>query len=179
MLKRNEKLLRVDIRPEIPQRKKLSDQYLKVIELSQVYDKVFWVVDLDVILSSSLKVKKGNKKTIRDFTAYKKVIDNKYKNVMVLINQPCLEFWFLTHFEVSAQQFADCDEARKRLKKYLPDYEKTQKYFTRQNKDIYLRLKPHLERAVNNSKKLPTFEMDNLYKGVSEMYKFIEVLDIV
>ena len=35
MLKRNERLISVDLKPEIPQRKKLSEQYAKVIELSK------------------------------------------------------------------------------------------------------------------------------------------------
>ncbi|MBK8926396.1 MAG: RloB domain-containing protein [Crocinitomicaceae bacterium] len=97
MIKRNERQIKVDIKPEIPQKKKLSDQYSKVIELSKSYDKVYWVIDLDVILSESLLVKKGNTKAIDALTQYKGVIENKHKNVIVVINQPCLEFWFLIH----------------------------------------------------------------------------------
>ncbi len=37
MLKRNERLIKVDIKPEIPQKKKLADQYSKVIDLSKSY----------------------------------------------------------------------------------------------------------------------------------------------
>jgi hypothetical protein len=58
MLKRNEKSISVDLKPEIPQRKKLSDQYKKVIELSNDYDKVFWVIDFDVINSETRIAKK-------------------------------------------------------------------------------------------------------------------------
>lgn len=47
MLKRNERSLRVDLKPEIPQKKKLKDQYKKVIESSKEYDKVFWIIDFD------------------------------------------------------------------------------------------------------------------------------------
>jgi hypothetical protein len=178
MLKRNEKLIKVDIKPEIPQKKKLSVQYSKVIELSKSYDKVYWLVDLDVIISESLLVKKGNRKAIDTFLEYKRIVENKHKNVIVVINQPCLEFWFLIHFEVTTQQFSNCDEVGKKLKNHLKDYSKTEKYFTKQNNDIYLRLKSFLNTAITNSKGLPEFEKENLYNGVSEMFKLFEDLGL-
>ncbi len=51
MLKRNERQINVDLKPEIPQRKKLSELYQKVIDLSKDYDKVFWIIDFDALLS--------------------------------------------------------------------------------------------------------------------------------
>lgn len=174
MIKRNERLIKVDIKPEIPQKKKISDQYSKVIELSKSYDKVYWVIDLDVILSESLITKKGNKKVIDTFFQYKEVIENKHDNIIVITNQPCLEFWFLIHFEATAPLFSNCDEAGKKLKTYLKDYAKTEKYFTKQDNDIYIKLKPHLKTAITNSKSLPAFDKKNLNKGVSEMFKLFE-----
>jgi hypothetical protein len=174
MIKRNERQIKVDIKPEIPQKKKLSDQYSKVIELSKSYDKVYWIIDLDVILSESLLAKKGNTKAIDSFIQYKGVIENKHKNVIVVINQPCLEFWFLIHFELTTQQFSNCEEAGKKLKKHLIDYAKTEKYYTKQDNDIYLKLKPFLKTAISNSKKSPAFDKENLSKGVSEMFKLFE-----
>lgn len=174
MIKRNERQIKVDIKPEIPQKKKLSDQYSKVIELSKSYDKVYWLIDLDVILSESFLVKKGNTKAIDAFIQYKGVIEKKHKNVIVVINQPCLEFWFLIHFELTTQQFSNCDEAGKKLKKYLIDYAKTEKYFTKQDNDIYLKLKPFLKTAISNSKISAAFDKENLSKGVSEMFKLFE-----
>ncbi|MFN8357619.1 MAG: RloB family protein [Spirosomataceae bacterium] len=174
MIKRNERQIKVDIKPEIPQKKKLSDQYSKVLELSKSYDKVYWIIDLDVILSESLLVKKGNIKAIDALNQYKAVIENKHKNVIVVINQPCLEFWFLIHFELTAQQFSNCEEAGKKLKKHLTDYTKTEKYFTKQDNDIYLKLKPFLKTAIANSKTLSAFDNENLSKGVSEMFKLFE-----
>jgi hypothetical protein len=50
MLKRNEKSINVDLKPEIPQNKKLKEQFEKVTELSKHYDKVFWIIDYDVII---------------------------------------------------------------------------------------------------------------------------------
>jgi len=53
MLKRNERSLRVDLKPEIPQKKKLKDQYKKVIDSTKEYDKVFWIIDFDVLIKES------------------------------------------------------------------------------------------------------------------------------
>jgi hypothetical protein len=59
MLKRNEPSLQVNIEPKIPQNKRLSEQYEKVCELSEDFSKVFWIIDLDVVISEN-KVHKLN-----------------------------------------------------------------------------------------------------------------------
>ncbi len=41
MLKRNERTINVALKPEIPQKKKLIDQFKNVVELSADYDKIF------------------------------------------------------------------------------------------------------------------------------------------
>lgn len=91
----------------------------------------------------------------------------KLENVTVIVNNPCLEFWFLLHFESTARYFQNCDAAGKRLKKYIPGYEKTQKFYTREN-DIYQQLKPMLAGAIQNAHKL-TFDPSNPHKAVCEM----------
>jgi hypothetical protein len=178
MLKRNEQLVKVDIKPEIPQKKKLADQFSKVIELSAVYDKVFWVVDMDTILNESLQAKKVAEKPVDSLFAYKKVIERKHNNVVVIINQPCLEFWFLTHFVATTKSFANCDEAGKDLTKHIKDYTKTEKFFVKQNDDIYIKLRPRLEEAIARSRKMPAFDKDSPCSGLTEMHKFFDSLDI-
>lgn len=46
---------------------------------------------------------------------------------------PCTEFWFLLHFilSLSTESFHSYDELLLELQKYLPSYEKTEKYFSR------------------------------------------------
>jgi len=70
MLKRNERMISVDLKPEIPQKKKLPDQFANVLELSRVYDKVFWIVDYDVIVSETRSAKKGTKTARQEFKEY-------------------------------------------------------------------------------------------------------------
>lgn len=174
MLKRNERSINVNIEPKIPQRKKISEQFDTVIRLSEDYTKVFWIVDLDVILKETKEAKQGNKTPLQAFLGYKETITEKHLNITFIINNPCLEFWLLLHFEMNAENFNNCSEAEILLKKYLPDYKKKAKYYTKEGSDIYLRLKPNLANALKNTKSLKVFDSENPYKGISEMNLFFE-----
>ena len=98
MLNRNEPNARFQIKPEIPQRKSLSDQYDKVLSLSDNYDQVIWIIDMDVVLKENREAKKGQPKPLDEFLKYKKHLES-ITHVTVIINQPCIEFWLLLHFE--------------------------------------------------------------------------------
>ena len=65
MLKRNENSINVNLEPKIPQKKKLSDQFEKAIELSEIYDKVYWIIDFDVINRETRSAKKGSKTALQ------------------------------------------------------------------------------------------------------------------
>jgi hypothetical protein len=172
MLKRNERTINVNLEPKIPQRKKLEDQYKHVIELSENYDKVFWIIDLDVIDKESQLSKRGTETALQKLIKYCNSLKKEYGNVIVIINNPCLEFWLLLHFETTSKYFDNCDSATKQLKRYLQDYEKTQAYYTKQGSDIYTRLKPYLATALANANKLAKFNFDNVHVGVSQMQLF-------
>jgi len=172
MLKRNEPSLQVNIEPKIPQKKKLSDQYDKVCELSEDYTKVFWVIDLDVIIAESKSIEL--KKYLEEFEK------EKFKNVITIFNNPCLEFWFLLHFIQTTKYFPKCKEAEKQLKKQkeFKDYHKTQKYFTKQNNDIYLKLKSRLLTALKNTKRTKRGNLEEIEQGICEMNLFFETEQI-
>jgi hypothetical protein len=172
MLKRNEREINVNLEPKIPQRKKLEDQYQHVVELSENYDKVFWIIDLDVVSRESQLSKKGTETALQKLVKYSDSLKKDFKNVILVINNPCLEFWLLLHFEATSRYFDNCDNATKQLKKHLKDYEKTQVYYTKQGSDIYLKLKPHLATALANASKLAEFDFGNIYVGMSQMQLF-------
>lgn len=174
MLKRNERVSNIKLEPIIPQRKKLSEQYERVVTLSKDYDKVFWIVDFDLIIKETKEAKKGTKTALQEFKEYVEDFKKNAENVVVIINNPCFEYWLLLHYETTAKYYASYDDLEKQLKKYLPDYDKTQKYYTKQNKDIYLRLAPKLSTAISNAKKLGEFDFMNIHIGVSQMYLFFE-----
>ena len=66
--------------------------------------------------------------------------------------------------------FDTCGKAESELKKHIHDYEKTQKYFTKQDNDIYLKMKPFLKKAIDNAVNLGTFDKDQPTRAVCEMY---------
>jgi hypothetical protein len=89
-----------------------------------------------------------------------------------------LEYWILLHFEFTAKYFDTCDGVSKQLKKYLPDYNKSQLYYTKQDNDIYLRLKPLLSKAIINAERLERFDFQNPDSGMSEMQLFFNTEQI-
>lgn len=170
MLKRNERNLRVNIKPELPSKKSLAEQFKLLCDLSRrEYEKVFWVVDFDVILKETREAAKGKITALQEFTNYRNQLHEEFENVVVIVNNPCLEFWILLHFENTTRSFEDCSKAESQLKKHLNDYEKTQKYFTKQDNDIYLKLKPHLKAALQRASKLGTFDKDEPANALCEM----------
>ena len=67
MLKQNEPNILFDITPKILQKKNIDQQYELVIALSEEeYDKVFWIVDLDVFLKEE-REKKSNSSSLQKF----------------------------------------------------------------------------------------------------------------
>lgn len=97
-----------------------------------------------------------------------------YKNVTVIIINPCLEFWLLLHYEKTSKLFDTCDQAEAQLKKHIKDYEKTRKYFTKQDHDIYLKLRSLLKTAISNSSYLGEFDLDEQTKAICEMFLLFE-----
>lgn len=172
MLKRNERHSKINIKPELPQKKKLDEQFNQIINIAESYTKVFWIVDFDTILKETKDTKKGKVSPLQKFSEYRKKLKKDYPNVVSIINSPCLEFWFLLHFEQSSKFYNNCKSAEKQLKVYIKNYEKSQKFFTKENQDIYLKLKPYLDTALENSQKLKEFDIENPYAALAEMHLF-------
>jgi len=178
MLKRNEPNLQVNIEPKIPQKKNISEQYEKIIELSEDFTKVFWIIDLDVVIAESKMIKKGETNQIQKLKNYLNTIEKKYDNVITIINNPCLEFWFILHFNQTTKYYPQCKEAETELKKHLKDYQKTQKYFTKQNDDIYLKLKSKLSTAVIRAQNTKREGFEEIEQAICEMNLFFEAKQI-
>lgn len=181
MLKRNEKSISIDLKPEIPQKKKLVDQYKKVIELvAEEYDKVFWIVDLDVVLKETREATTGKTTPMEEFKGYCTALEKKkYRDkVTVIINNPCLEYWYLLHFEQTAAYYKTCGDVMKLLTKHLPGYSKARKFYTKQGNDIYTQLKPYLQKAIANAKRLGEFDFENPERGVAQMHLLFETEEI-
>lgn len=177
MLKRNEPNIPFKIRPQILQKKNIDQQYELVTELSEEeYDKVFWIVDLDVLLKEE-REKKGNTSSLQQFLNYWQQL-SKQNKVVVIVNNPCLEYWFLLHFQKTNKVFTACTDAEKQVSQ-LKGYEKTEKFFKKNNNDIYKQLKPYLQTAVSNATALGTFDTHNHSEAMCEMPLLFQALQLL
>ena len=184
--------IRLTIKPELPKKKRIEDQCELVCKLAQEeYDKVFWIVDLDQIkkeqrdMLSKKKKGKGGKKSEKDpmqtfIECREKVIHGKKyaKRVRVIVNNPCLEFWFLLHYTHTDKSFGGYEELAKALKKHMKDYNKSEDYFKQKNNDIYSKLKPYLNTAMEHSDLLGVFTPETPSKAVSEMPLFFRTEEL-
>lgn len=171
MLRRNESISGVSIQPELPKKKSLKDQYEVVKSNAGIYDYSVWVLDLDVVIQVA--------GALHELKGYLKEFEQ-IKNVHVLVNTPCLEFWFLQHVRDTGAYYPQCEQVGKEFKKYDPlkDYEKSEKYFVKSELDIYKRLRPYLKAGIANATKRGDFDIDNPEQGKAELYKLFAILGI-
>lgn len=179
MMKRHERLPRIDIKPELPAKKKLKEQFETVRENARYYDHVIWLIDLDTILRENAQSKAGQKSKLQEFKEYVERLA-RYDNVNVLVNTPCLEFWFLLHLKSTRKFYAECEGISKELRKnsLLSDYEKSERYYKKSFNDIYLKLKPHLPTAMANAANLGKFDFREPYVAKAEIYAVFEMLEM-
>ena len=175
MLKQNEPDILFNIAPKILQKKNIDHQYKLVTTLSEEeYDKVFWIVDLDVLLKEE-REKRNSTSSLQQFLNYYKSL-SKQQKIVVIVNNPCLEYWFLLHYE-KGKVFTACASAEREVRKHLKGYEKTEKFFKKDN-DIYKQLKPYLQTAKKNATALGSFDTHNHSKAMCEMPLLFNTLQL-
>lgn len=159
-----------EIKPELPKKKSLTEIEKQILEaIENDYDKVYWLVDLDKIIQDN------------KITTFRRIYNSlsKKQNISILINNPCLEIWFLLHFRQTKKQFADCNQVAKELKKYLPEYTKHEKFFLGSNNDIFKRLYPQILDAIKNAKLLEELDFNNINLPQAQIYKIFEELKLL
>lgn len=165
--------IRINVKPEIPQNKTLEGQFELVKELAgSEYNRVFWIVDLDTIQKETREAKRGKEAVIKTFIQLRQELLDNHKNVCVIVNNPCLEYWYLLHFKSIVRQFDNCSKVEEALSGYIHDYQKTERFFKKDHNDIYTRLRPHLIHAIENSKRHGDFDIDNPEKAMCQMHDF-------
>lgn len=133
--------------------------------LDEYYDIIYCIIDLDRVVTNSREEKKYNN------------LKSKFKSenrVHFIENMPCFEIWFLLHFCYTGRTFYTYRELLPELLKYIPDYEKTKKYYQRKN--LYQELLHKLKTAIDNSEQLCNCK-DSQSK--SEIYRIIVKLNEV
>lgn len=168
LMKQYEILPRIDIKPELPRRKRLKELFELVKTNAQIYDKVIWLLDIDAIIRDN---------HVEEFEKYVKLLQGNSR-IIILVNNPCLEFWFLLHFKETGKSFSRCDDVITELKRNntLKHYEKTEKYYKHAQSDIYTKLKPFQTTAITNAEKLGNLDFNNIESAKAEIYQIFDVL---
>lgn len=177
----------VKIEPDLPQEKKVEELFdLAQTKHLEGYKHIVLIVDLDAILTDPKELQK-----FRDSYCKYVSVKNGNANVRVspkqkwmqdltlVINNPCLEYWYIVHFENTNRFFKDFEELKPVLQKHLSDYEKSEKYY-KGNPDIYSRLGADqgLLIARQNAKKFSAFDHATCQTcGITEMDKLFDYFD--
>lgn len=156
--------LHINLEPKLYKKKAPKDTYQYIKKQLNHYDKIYWIVDIDALNHDGEKI-------ITDFKIYySKLMD---MGVQIIVNNPCLEYWFLLHYQQTSKWYPDYSQLYTVLKKHLPKYDKTEKYYKQKN-DIYKQLKPCLTQAIQNASLLGNFDIQEFEQGKSEMFKLFD-----
>jgi hypothetical protein len=92
------------------------------------------------------------------------------EKVIICDSLPSIEFWFLLHFKKTNKYFPNYNSIRDELRKFITDYDKTERFLLQDKWVRVLVNRQHL--AVNNGKSLNSDE-----GSYSNIYKAIELLE--
>jgi hypothetical protein len=149
----------VKVLPEIPKKKSLQDMYeLFKSKLSKA-DNIYWIVDLDVV------IKENNLHILQDYLKHYK--DN------IIINNPCLEYWFYLHYKSRGNFSNRCDDVIKALKKEDDLFRQYTKCVSDIEQVVKL-LESRLETAYKNAQNRPC-DLEELL-SCSQMDRLIKKL---
>ena len=125
---------------DIPHIAKLAEDYVK-----RETDYVVCLVDMDRLL-----------RLPAEMATYQQLRKSSSPNVIWIETNPCTEFWFLLHFlpQLSTKHYETCEDVLPDLQRYMPGYEKTARYFKKNNLYKYLTEHGDLQRAIGYAKEL-------------------------
>lgn len=174
------------IKPELPSHKKVEDLFdLAKAKLDEDYSYVILILDLDEPLKDSGEMSKFNELYQKYLLAKENILSGqqikKYgwmKNMLLVVNNPCLEYWYLLHFNKTTKHYPDFAAMYPDLKKIpaLANYSKKEAYYNN-HPDIYERLggDSGLKKARENA---VHFDFDTCNsQGCSEMNCIFDYFD--
>ena len=149
---------------DIPHMAKLAEDYVK-----RETDHVVCLVDMDRLL-----------KVPAEMAAYQKLKKKSSRNVIWIETNPCTEFWFLLHFlpQISTKHYETCEDVLPDLQRYMPGYEKTARYFRKNNLYKYLTEHGDLQRAIKHAKELTRLSESTPEDKIaySQMHRVFELI---
>ena len=125
---------------DIPHMAKLAADYVK-----RETDYVVCLVDMDRLL-----------RLPKEMATYQQLKKRSRRNVIWIETNPCTEFWFLLHFlpQLSTKHYETYEDVLPDLQRYMPGYEKTARYFRKNNLYKYLTEHGDMQRAIGYAEEL-------------------------
>ena len=140
-------------------------------KLVEHYDYVVCLIDMDRLYEKPAEMQK--------YQSFKNSKEN--HDIMFIETSPCTEFWFLLHFlpDNTVRRYMNYDQLIPELKKFMPGYEKTKRYFIKTKLYDFLVANGNLERAKANAEKLSVMSKTSPEDRIaySEIHKVFELLD--
>lgn len=166
------------IKPELPRDYGIKKQFReikKLIKTLEENDKIYWILDGDQLFhNNGINELKDVLNEIRSNLKLK-------EKIIVLINNPCLEFWFLLHFRLTTKRYIRCDQVIQDLRtaSKIINEAKLKELIRTYNKNTghIEKLSPHLknltEKAIKNAKKVGKFNIHQR-NSCAEIYILLE-----
>lgn len=149
---------------DIPHMAKLAEDYVK-----REYDYVVCLVDMDRLLQLP-----------KEMQTYRRIRKQSSKNIIWIETNPCTEFWFLLHFlpQLATRHYETYDDLLPELQRYMPGYEKTARYFRKNNLYRYLSENGDLQRAIGYADELSRMSEASPEDKIaySQMHRLFELI---
>lgn len=149
---------------DIPHMAKLAENYVK-----RETDHVVCLVDMDRL-----------HKHPTEMAAYEDIKKKSSRRIVWIETNPCTEFWFLLHFlpQLAVKHYESYEDLLPELLHYMPGYEKTERYFKKNNLYCYLMENGDLQRAIGYAAELSrlseaTPEDKIAYSQMHQVFKLI------
>lgn len=125
---------------DIPHMAKMAESYVK-----NETDYIICLVDMDRLHQSP-----------KEMRTYQKIRKKSSSKIVWVETCPCTEFWFLLHFlpHLSVKHYENYEQLIPELQRYMPGYEKTVRYFRKNELYNYLTENGDLQRALGYAKEL-------------------------
>ena len=153
---------------DIPHMAKLAEEYVK-----RDTDYVVCLVDMDRLL-----------RVPAEMATYQQLKKKSPNNVIWIETNPCTEFWFLLHFlpQLTSKHYETYEDVLPDLQHYMPGYEKTARYFKKNNLYKYLTENGDLQRAISYAEELTRLSEASpedriAYSQMHLVFKLIKSMD--
>lgn len=166
---KQEKRFPYKLTPDLPKHSDYKYIFQKAGQLTNDgYDEVFCVLDVDVFKKDRKKEQQYQKDRLKLL---------KDPRIKIFESMPCIEYWFLLHYKnYSTKIYPTYDSLKTELKKYLPEYDKSNEYFEKVK--IYQKLisEGNISKAISSAQKLRNEKTDNNLFPYSEIDNLLDQL---